>query len=88
MHTKVFEPESWMVDAACRDSDPELFFPAEGERSSKDSIRRTFEAKSVCHGCRVKMICREWAFRKKDKVAILGGTTPAERESMLQQVSA
>lgn len=88
MNVRPFEPEPWMVDAACRNADPGWFFPSEGERPSKDSIRRTLNAKVVCHGCPVRLFCLEYAYRTGDKWAVLGGETPAERESRLAQVSA
>lgn len=49
---------SWHEDAACRDHDPELFFPPEG-RGPQPNIRPALVQKAVniCHSCPVRRPC-------------------------------
>jgi WhiB family redox-sensing transcriptional regulator len=62
--------------AACRDADPELFFPiGEGELA-----RRAAEAaKAMCARCRVTEQCLEWAVATGMSEGIWGGHTERER---------
>lgn len=45
--------KSWRNDAACLDSDPELFFSSDKEDQSK--------ALAVCHSCPVRRECLSFA---------------------------
>jgi hypothetical protein len=61
---------------ACRDVDPEIFFPAaESGRFTDAEIAR---ARTVCATCPVIEECREFA-RGRLPYGIAGGLTPAER---------
>jgi len=65
----------WMLRGACRQSDPELFFPI----SAKESAERQIEAaKAVCAPCPVRTSCLSYAFEAKAD-GIWGGTTQDER---------
>lgn len=68
----------WRAAAACKDADPDLFFPE--PRASKKAIQA---AKAVCARCPVKQRCLDEAFKANEWEAICGGLTPKEREKVL-----
>jgi WhiB family redox-sensing transcriptional regulator len=67
----------WRADAACRDADPELFFPDPGQ------LPQTAKAKEVCAGCAVRGPCLDTALngplRRDDQHGIFAGTTTRDR---------
>lgn len=67
---------SWRSGAACRDVDPELFFPV-GESGAVHD-RQVGEAKAVCGGCPVRLECLDEALARIPE-GIAGGLTAAER---------
>jgi WhiB family redox-sensing transcriptional regulator len=67
----------WEAQAACRDADPELFFPEPGQ------LPQTAKAKEVCAGCAVRGPCLDAALqRRDDRWGIYAGTTPGERVAL------
>lgn len=64
----------WRERAACRDVDPELFFPI---GSSGPALMQIEEAKAVCAVCPVKGPCAEFGAGETD--GVWGGLTTAER---------
>ena len=48
----------WRHNAACRDVDPELFFPI---GNTGPALLQIDEAKRVCHRCPVMESCLHWA---------------------------
>jgi WhiB family redox-sensing transcriptional regulator len=65
----------WMLHGACRQTDPELFFPV----AAKESAERQIEAaKAVCAPCAVRASCLSYALEAKAE-GIWGGTTQQER---------
>jgi WhiB family redox-sensing transcriptional regulator len=75
---------AWIGQAACRDQDPELFFPERGH------ARQGTTAKQVCAACPVQQPCRDLAVRaasgRGDDHGIFGGTKPHERTSLRDNV--
>uniref|UniRef100_UPI003F499F2A WhiB family transcriptional regulator n=1 Tax=Amycolatopsis sp. CA-096443 TaxID=3239919 RepID=UPI003F499F2A len=67
---------NWRHDAACRDEDPELFFPV---GTSGPALRQTAEAKAVCHRCPVAEDCLEQALAGRHDAGVWGGTSEEER---------
>jgi WhiB family redox-sensing transcriptional regulator len=71
---------AWIGQAACRDADPELFFPERGH------ARQGTKAKQVCAACPVQGPCRDLAVRaasgRNDDHGIFGGTKPHERTGL------
>ncbi|MEV0623876.1 WhiB family transcriptional regulator [Nonomuraea sp. NPDC050404] len=65
-----------MARAACRDADPELFFPITWDDRPG---RADDEARSICRACPVRPACLDWAVRTGEPDGMWGGTTPAER---------
>lgn len=67
-------PRGWAL-AACRDSDPELFFPEKGRTGG-------FIAKSICEDCPARRACLQFALDSGEEHGIWGGTTPNERKRL------
>jgi WhiB family redox-sensing transcriptional regulator len=71
----------WRDDAACRDADPELFFPDCDVRSARTQVTT---AKLICRGCPVKVTCLNWALTSGQEAGIWGGLTEDERRRLLR----
>lgn len=81
--TAVHRPPSgpaiaWLVRAACRGEDPELFFPISAKGPGHAQHER---AKSICRRCPVRTPCLEYAVRWREEHGIWGGTDPEERRT-------
>jgi WhiB family redox-sensing transcriptional regulator len=68
----------WRDRAACRDSDPELFFP-DDENDVKSARAKVKSAKLLCRGCPVNAACLSWALASGEQAGIWGGLTEVER---------
>ena len=73
-----FELPDWR-DAACRDADPELFFPDGDTRSARAQVKM---AKLICRGCPVSATCLSWALDSNQEAGIWGGLTEDERRRL------
>ena len=69
----------WRHDAACRDEDPELFFPV---GTSGPALSQVTEAKSVCHRCTVASDCLAWALASGQGAGVWGGMSEDERRAL------
>lgn len=69
----------WRLDAACRHSDPELFFPV---GTAGPALQQIDQAKQVCHACPVRAPCLGWALAHDPALGIWGGTTEDERRAL------
>lgn len=69
----------WMADAACRDHDPELFFPI--SKASQAAIR-------ICRACPIKKRCEDYAIAHREQHGIWGGMHADERHRARRRVSA
>jgi WhiB family transcriptional regulator, redox-sensing transcriptional regulator len=69
-------PELPGARCAQRDQDPELWFPANGDRATAE------RAKAICRICPVRSACLEWALASNERTGIWGGTTPNERRAL------
>lgn len=69
--------QGWRAEAACRDYDPEIFFPEDENPAAK--------AKAICATCPVRMECLDWAIRNREPEGIWGGMTAAERRRVRRQ---
>jgi WhiB family redox-sensing transcriptional regulator len=72
-------PQPWMEDAACANTDPEVFFMVGTTPELMDATR---QAKRVCRSCSVQAECLAYALTVDDRHGIWGGTTPWERRAM------
>lgn len=62
-------PETWTQDANCATTDPELWFPDEGDPATGT------RAKQFCGTCNVQAACLEYAVRTNQTHGIWGGLT-------------
>lgn len=60
--------------AACRDADPDLFFPEFGESAGP--------AKRICAGCPVQAECLAFAVASGERFGVFGGLSERERHGM------
>jgi WhiB family transcriptional regulator, redox-sensing transcriptional regulator len=68
---------SWMSRGACRQADPELFFPVS---VTGMGVRQAEAAKAVCGRCAVRANCLSYALETMPE-GIWGGTTREERRA-------
>ncbi|MFB9837578.1 WhiB family transcriptional regulator [Actinoallomurus acaciae] len=71
----------WMTEGACRDEDPELFFPISASEAGTDQIDR---ARAICDGCHVQAECLRYALTNRIKHGIWGGRTEQQRQSLIR----
>lgn len=69
----------WRAEAACRDEDPELFFPL---GDTGPALMQIEDAKSVCRACAVTTDCLSWALESGQEAGIWGGMSEAERRQL------
>ena len=66
----------WRDKAACRGSDPELFFPV---GNAGPALRQIGQAKQLCARCPARMSCLEWTLDSGQEQGVWGGTSEDER---------
>jgi WhiB family redox-sensing transcriptional regulator len=66
----------WRCAAACRSTDPDLFFPISGTGRALEQVT---EAQSICADCPVTRECLTFALRTHQIHGIWGGMTKEER---------
>lgn len=71
--------ENWRMHAACRDEDPDLFFPI---GTTGPALVQTEEAKTVCRGCPVQEQCLRWALENNQDAGVWGGLGENERRAL------
>ena len=76
------EPKVWRTGAACRDTDPDLFFPVGQTGPAIDHIA---SAKAVCFSCDVRAECLEYSLMTNQDAGIWGGTTEDERRKIRRE---
>lgn len=79
------ESAQWRVRAACRQTDPDLFFP---EGTAGPALRSADEAKQLCGRCPVQARCLSWALDHGAVFGIWGGLTEAERRDLRRALAA
>jgi WhiB family transcriptional regulator, redox-sensing transcriptional regulator len=62
--------------AACSGTDPNCFFPEQGQWGNLAMAQR------ICAGCPIKTECREWAIENHEVYGIWGGTTYRQRQQI------
>src|SRR5688500_7311895 len=74
--TPQWEKIEWRRDAACKDVDPNLFFPI---GVTGPAVAQIAAAKSICDQCLVQRDCLEFAITTNQEFGVWGGTTEDER---------
>lgn len=68
------DPQPWMQDALCAQTDPDMFFPQKGGS--------TKPAKKICRNCDVVAECLAFALRTGQTEGIWGGKSTRELRKM------
>ena len=71
--------DEWRRNAACRDTDPDLFFPV---GTTGPAIEQIDNAKAVCRECEARQPCLEYALTTNQDSGIWGGTSEEERRKL------
>jgi WhiB family redox-sensing transcriptional regulator len=66
----------WRHAAACREEDPELFFPI---GTTGPALQQVDDAKAVCRRCTVTDACLEWSLSSDQDSGVWGGLAEEER---------
>jgi WhiB family redox-sensing transcriptional regulator len=66
--------ENWRQQSACRDMDPNIFFPATDEEAGT--------AKAVCAACPVRQECLEYAIATRQDDGVWGGLDETQRRRL------
>lgn len=74
-----WDAEEWRRDAACRQTNAELFFPAGSTGGAVDQIEA---AKAVCRSCPVQSACLQFALESNQEAGIWGGKDEDERRKL------
>ena len=69
----------WRHEAACREVDPELFFPI---GNTGPALLQIDEAKQVCRRCSVMDECLRWAIDSGQDAGVWGGMSEDERRAL------
>ena len=70
---------NWDEEAACRSTDPDVFFPRDDAPGRSFDVR---SAKRICRGCPVRTQCLEFALAARLEHGVWGGLTETERRSL------
>jgi WhiB family redox-sensing transcriptional regulator len=70
---------TWRAVAACRDADPDLFFPI---GTGGPARREIDEAKRICRTCPAQAQCLAWALDHGVTDGVWGGTTADDRRAL------
>ncbi len=71
--------DDWRAQAACQDTNPDLFFPVGTTGPAIDQIK---SAKDVCDTCEAKDPCLEFALATNQDSGVWGGTSEEERRKL------
>ena len=69
----------WRHRAACRDEDPELFFPI---GTTGPALLQVDDAKAVCRRCTVIDDCLSWSLETSQEAGVWGGLSEDERRAL------
>lgn len=69
----------WRYRAACKNEDPELFFPIGGGGPAETQLE---QATAVCRGCPVRDRCLSWAMASGQDYGVWGAMSEDERRSL------
>lgn len=69
----------WRDLAACRDSDPTLFFPV---GSTGPAVEQIQAAKEICGACAAREDCLQYALETNQEAGVWGGYAEDERRRL------
>jgi WhiB family transcriptional regulator, redox-sensing transcriptional regulator len=74
----------WRHHSACRDEDPELFFPI---GNTGPALLQIEEARAVCMRCGVREECLRWALDSGQDHGVWGGLSEDERRALKRRTA-
>ncbi|HEX2064052.1 MAG TPA: WhiB family transcriptional regulator [Acidimicrobiales bacterium] len=74
-----WDVEDWRTKAACRDTDPDLFFPV---GTTGPALEQIEAAKAVCRTCEAQAPCLEFALATNQESGVWGATCEEERRKL------
>jgi WhiB family transcriptional regulator, redox-sensing transcriptional regulator len=74
-----WDADDWRGHAACRDTEPDLFFPV---GTTGPAVEQIDSAKAVCQQCPVQVACLEFALATNQEAGVWGGTSEEERRKL------
>jgi WhiB family redox-sensing transcriptional regulator len=77
-----WDQDDWRDRSACRDTDPDLFFPV---GTTGPAVLQIETAKSICRSCDAQADCLEFALATNQESGIWGGVTEDERRRLRRQ---
>ena len=77
LQVPITEERPWVVFAACREADPDFFFPSNKEEEDR--------ALALCATCPVRIDCLEYALEARERFGIWGGLTEKQRKRWLRR---
>ncbi len=69
----------WRELSACRDSDPELFFPV---GTTGPAVEQIVRAKAICAVCSVQEECLRYALETNQEAGVWGGYPEDDRRRL------
>lgn len=78
-HSELPRPAHWDRSAACRETDPDVFFP-EGEED--EVLEKTAAARAVCNSCPVAHPCLVDALDRDERYGVWGGLDVPDRDRL------
>jgi WhiB family transcriptional regulator, redox-sensing transcriptional regulator len=79
IRTHDWDVDAWRNRSACRDSDPDIFFPI---GSTGPALEQIETARRICTACDVNEECLEFALATNQEAGVWGGTTEEERRKL------
>src|SRR3984957_9726349 len=74
-----WDTDDWRRSAACRNTEPDLFFPVGTTGPAVDQIEA---AKRVCNSCDALEPCLDFALATNQESGVWGGTSEEERRKL------
>ena len=74
-----WDEEDWRDHAACRDTEPDLFFPV---GTTGPALEQIEAAKAVCRMCDAQVPCLEFALATNQESGVWGATSEEERRKL------
>ncbi len=74
-----WDTDDWRQRSACRDTDPDLFFPV---GATGPAVEQIAAAKAVCRQCEAQSECLEFALATNQESGVWGGTCEDERRKL------
>jgi WhiB family redox-sensing transcriptional regulator len=77
-----WDMDDWRQVAACRSTEPDMFFPIGSTGGALDQIAA---AKRVCASCEAMSACLDFALATNQESGVWGGTSEEERRKLRKQ---